>query len=89
MAFWECNSLTSIVIPKSVTIIGENAFVECRSLNTVFYTGSVTNWNSVNKETSSIKDEMLVYYSETQPTDTTYNYWHYVDDVPTIWSENN
>ena len=25
------------------------------------------------------------YYSETKPNDTTNKYWHYVDDINTIW----
>ena len=27
----------------------------------------------------------LIFYSEEEPTDTTYRYWHYVNGEPTIW----
>jgi len=28
---------------------------------------------------------VICYYSKSQPTDTEYRYWHYVDDVSTLW----
>ena len=38
--------MKSIVIPKSVTAIGESAFDGC-GLETVYYTGSEEEWNSI------------------------------------------
>ena len=35
MAFWECNKLTSIVLPNTVTKIGNNAFFGCTELSSV------------------------------------------------------
>ena len=37
-AFWDCNSLTSINIPNSVTSIGEWAFMQCSSFDEHQYT---------------------------------------------------
>ena len=29
----------------------------------------------------------IYFYSENKPTDTSYRFWHYVDGVPTVWTE--
>ncbi len=41
-AFSKCSSLTSIVIPNSVTSIGEGAFSSCTSLSNIDIPDSVT-----------------------------------------------
>ena len=41
-AFWGCTSLSSIVIPDSVTNIGERAFSSCTSLSSIVIPDSVT-----------------------------------------------
>ena len=45
--FMDCNSLTNIEIPGSVTSIGNNAFNGCTSLTTVNYTGTVAQWQQI------------------------------------------
>ena len=39
-AFRSCGNLTSIIIPSSMTNIGESAFEYCSGLKTVFYAGT-------------------------------------------------
>ena len=86
-AFSGCNNLTSIVIGNGVTDIALTAFMDCNSLTTIYYSGAVTDWNKINigSNNNYFKNATRYYYSETQPTDTTSNYWHYADGVPTKW----
>ena len=41
-AFYDCDSLESIVIPNGVTTIGNSAFYECYSLKSIVIPNSVT-----------------------------------------------
>ena len=41
-AFWNCESLTSVIIPNSVTSIGDGAFWSCESLTSITIPDSVT-----------------------------------------------
>ena len=80
--------LTSIVIPASMTDIKYGAFFECRDLYRVFYCGTPEEWENMEVNFSDIfqyTDASLYYYSETRPTDTEYQYWGYIDGIPTPW----
>ena len=39
----------------------------------------------IGSNNGALKSAAHYYYDEEQPTDTSYNYWHYVDGVPTKW----
>jgi hypothetical protein len=43
MAFYNCNGLTNVMIPDSVTSIGNTAFSNCSNLTSVAILGNVTN----------------------------------------------
>ncbi len=85
-AFYNCDSLTSVVIGDSVTSIGNWAFTSCSSLKEVYYNGTAAEWGNVTIGTNNEKltNATIYYYSETQPTESG-NYWHYVDGIPTKW----
>jgi hypothetical protein len=40
--FWQCSGLTDIVLPSSVTEIGEDAYSECTNLTNVTQTDGLT-----------------------------------------------
>ncbi len=52
-SFYDCNSLESITIPSSITSIGEYAFFRCSSLERVNYGGTISQWASIDFDSSS------------------------------------
>ncbi len=49
--FKNCTALTSVIIPDSVTTIGDLAFCGCTSLITVNYTDTKAKWDSITIDT--------------------------------------
>lgn len=88
-----CSSLEWIILSTSITLIEYQTFMYCTSLTSVYYLGTpeqLTNLiiqadvpTLVNKE---IYQATKYCYSEDTPTDTTNNYWHYVDGVSTPYT---
>ena len=58
-------NLQSIVIPESVTSIGENAFRNCTNLKTINYTGTKEQWKAIIKGS---------YWQYGAPLNVIYNY---------------
>ena len=73
-----CTNLVSMIIPKSVIEIDMYAFYNCSSFATVYYGGSVEEWDDISTSHSNkpLTDATIHYYSETAPT-TEGNFWHY------------
>jgi hypothetical protein len=82
-AFQACDALLSIVIPTSVTTMDANVFWSYSTTsNTEVYclaTAKPDGWNSG----WNTKVKATYWYSETSNTEG--SYWHYVNDVPTVW----
>lgn len=51
--FYECTSLESVTIPDSVTSIGDRAFYNCSNLKEITYSGSKTDWERINFDSST------------------------------------
>ena len=51
-AFSNCSGLTSVTIPNSVTSIGYQAFYGCSSLTSISYTGTIAQYNAIDKGSS-------------------------------------
>ena len=90
-AFADENIMESLVLPKSVTKLGEYVFAGCKTL-VIYYEGTASefnkagkaNWNQVDQKTNNSSRIKVYFYSEEQTTAT--NAWHYVDGVPTLWN---
>ena len=76
-AFKDCSSLKDFVMPSTVISLTNDAFNGCSSLNNIFFAGTST----------SLSHGKIRLYSETEPESNPSNYWRYVNDTPTLWSE--
>lgn len=78
--------VTSIIMPSSISKIGNYTFLTYTSLKTVYYVGDAASWKKINIGSGNtyLTSATIYYYSEEEPTTEGY-YWHYVDGVPTVW----
>ncbi len=76
--------IRNIVIPVSVTYIGQSAFRNISS--PVYYGGEkLTQWNNIDIRTGNKFDGIIIScYSNTQPQIEGL-FWHYVEDIPKPW----
>ena len=82
-------SLQSVIIPAGVNLIQSGAFGNCYALQSVYYVGTQDEWNGIiiDDSNESLTSATIYYYSETQPADTSGNWWHYGTDgvTPVKW----
>ena len=62
-AFWNCSSLTEIVIPDSVTSIGSCTFSNCKKLEFIQFLGSKSQWAKI-KGTQWIPSRCKVHFKK-------------------------
>ena len=81
-------SIRSVVVPKSVEVIGQLAFANCNGLSSIFYLGSEVDYGAIEIAdlNTSLDKATVYYYSETEPTGDG-NFWHYVGSQPTVWQK--
>lgn len=84
------NSITKISVPFTFT---SNNNVPCK----VYYYGNESDWDAIifyeiktiygepSEQALDPVTENVYFYSEERPLENIENYWHYVDNVPTIW----
>ncbi len=84
--FNKCTNINTIIFGSNIKSIGINCF-DYSGINTVYFKGTVSEWNEIDIADGNdiLKNATRYYYSESEPTDTTVNYWHYVNGVPTAW----
>ncbi len=75
LAFCDCESITDIVIPESVTYIGGGAINYCNKLQYIHYLGSEENWkqlcSNMNSNNNSIKLAEIHFCEEKPLIDST------------------
>ena len=77
-------------MPISVKELDSVAFNECFVLN-LYYLGTSTDWGKITMTRANSETEdsdwldKVYFYSESEPT-VEGQYWHYVNDTPTKWS---
>lgn len=84
-AFANCASLRWVVLPAD-TEVYYGAFAGCANLTTVFYKGTVTQWENcfIANNNAELAKAAVYCYSENKPA-VSGNYWHYVNGEPTVW----
>ena len=73
-AFKNCNSITTITLPESVTSIGYDAFYNCSSLTSVYYNGDLSDWCNIDfysSESNPLYNGAKLYINNTEVTEVT------------------
>ena len=64
-AFVDCESLTTITIPGTVTELGDDVFEDCTSLEKIFFKGTTEQWGALELSSSgNVNDKWIVECSD-------------------------
>ena len=71
-AFYFCDALKSIEIPRGVTSIGDQAFYYCYSFSTVYYEGTKAQWDeiSIGSDNDYLTNATIICSGTDEETDT-------------------
>lgn len=69
-AFEDCNKLSYIIIPNSITNIGMGAFLGCDRLETVYFAGSEEEWSliDIERDNTGLEDAQILFQTADQET---------------------
>ena len=86
-AFKDNTNIEEIVIPSTITTIGKNAFSGCTNLVYVYYQGLNGGWQkiTIGEGNEILSSDKLCFYSETEPVNMDYVFWHIENDKPVLW----
>ncbi len=91
-AFYGCSSLEELVLPAGVTRIGDYAFNNAgiKTIYSELSDPAETSKIEVGSYNTSFENATWCFYSEEEPTDEAYTYWHYAwgsygSKTPTLW----
>ena len=84
--------MTAIYIPATVITIPQYAFAGWGALEYVYYGGTAEQWQTTFTAACAtcnpeIANAIIAFYSADEPIENTDGtvFWHYVDNVPTLW----
>ena len=87
-AFNGCFALSKITLGADITTINSNAFNSLYYYGvTIYYESSRDDWKKIEigERNSYMYSSTFYYYSNSEPTDVDYKYWHYVNGEIDIW----
>lgn len=98
-AFAGCINLESVTIlnRENQLVFAGDMFKDCAKLSSIYFEGTEEEWNSlvIFSSDASIGNATVYFYSESAPelnedgTDYDGNFWHWDQDIPTVWKKEN
>ncbi|MBE6602676.1 MAG: leucine-rich repeat domain-containing protein [Ruminococcaceae bacterium] len=85
-AFNKCESLTAVMIAKSIRSVGTGAFNLCSKFDKIYYEGNEREWNQIVNSMYVLDTKGVYIYSETEPTGEG-NYWYLDGTTCKVWEK--